>query len=248
MSDRTWTRRIALTAAAGGFALALAAAPFAPNGDFPGFAPNAALAKGGGDNGANNSGGRGGGNGQGHGKGGSAPGRLISDSAGDGEDGPGHGHGLALGHDKDAVSGVQGGGSILHPENHGPISSMLGRLNAAHASPNAMEHAAAFSTVGRLATYIDLLEEGEIVAAAAELLAVANKDVANIDSIESVESTEAATVVREVNSLLGVTVGSTGEATASSGEATISQVDEEELIRVFAGGEVGGGLGSTSEE
>ena len=238
MSDRTWTRRIALTAAAGGVALALAAAPIAPNGEFPGFAPNAALAKGGGDNGADHSGGRGGGNG-----GSGAPTFVDSDADSHGKGHTGHGNG----HSKDAVSGLQGG-SVLHPENHDVTSSMLGRLNAAHASPNAMAHAAAFSTVGRLATYIDLLEEGEIVAAATELLAVANKDVANIDSIESVESTEAATVVREVNSLLGVTVGSTGEATASSGEATISQVDEEELIRVFAGGEVGGGLGSPSEE
>ena len=198
MSDRTWTRRIALTAAAGGFALALAAAPLAPGGEFPGFTPSAVLAKGGGDNGADHSGGRGGGNGHGKGGlGGSAPGQVISTSAVGGEDGPGHGHGLALGHDKDAVSGVQGGGSVLHPENHGVISSMLGSLNAAHAIANGNTNDNLNSKVGQISAYMESFNTGDIPAAAEDLIAASNRDLESLDT-DTVED-----VVGGVNDLLG---------------------------------------------
>ena len=199
MSDRSWTRRIALTAAAGGFALALTAAPLAPGGEFPGFTPSAALAKGGGNNGAGN----GGGNGRGHGKGGlggSAPGQVISNSAVGGEDGPGHGHGLALGHDKDAVSGVQGGGSVLHSENHGVISSMLGSLNAAHAIANGNTNDNLNSKVGQISAYMESFNTGDILGAAEDLIAASNRDLESLDT-DTVED-----VVGGVNDLLGTNV------------------------------------------
>ena len=251
MSDRTWTRGIALTAAAGGFALALVAAPLAPNGDLSGFTPNAALAKGGGNNGADNSGGRGGGNGNGHGQGGSAPGQVISNSAAGGEDGPGHGHGLALGHDKDAVSGVQGGGSVLHPENHGVISSMLGSLNAAHASNRAKEvqlqhmlDGKSPSTVGYIAAYEAAIAEANVLGSGAvgydaaisdavgNLLSAANKEVGTLEDAEA--------VVQEVNSLLDTGVVSTTE----EGSTTTESVVAEGFLAGSLAGEIGGGAGS----
>ena len=201
MSDRTWTRRIALTAAAGGFALALVAAPLAPNGDLSGFTPNAALAKGGGDNGADNSGGRGGGNGNGHGQGGSAPGQVISNSAAGGEDGPGHGHGLALGHDKDAVSGVLSCHNGSHPDNHGALASLLGSLNAAHAIANGNTNDNLNSKVGQIRAYMDAFntaETAEDISDVAEaLIAASNRD------LESMDTDTVQDVVGGVNDLLG---------------------------------------------
>ncbi len=221
MWDRSWTRRIALTAAAGGVALALTAAPFAQNGEFPGFAPNAALAKGGRDTGADNSGGRGGGNGHGQGQGGSAPGRLISNSAVDGEDGPGHGHGLALGHDKDAVSGVQGGGNVLHPVNHGALASLLGSLNAAHAIANGNTNDNLNSKVGQIRLYMELFNDyaeggdttvGEVADA---LITASNKDLTTMN-LEDVES-----VVSGVNDLI-----EDSEVGVSSEEVSITSEEE----------------------
>ena len=223
MSDRTWTRRIALTAAAGGFALALAAAPFAPNGDFPGLAPNAALAKGGGDNG--------GGNGRGHGKGGlggSAPGQVIRTSADDGEDGPGHGHGLALGHDKDAVSGVQGGGSVLHPVNHGTRASLLGSLNAAHAIANGNTNDNLNSKVGQILEYMKLFneyaegEEGTTVGDVADaLITASNKDLTSMELVE-IES-----VVSGVNDLI-----ENNEVGITSEEVSITSEEEAVALEI----------------
>ncbi len=230
MSVRTWTRRIALTAAAGGVALALAAAPLAPGGEFLGFAPNAALAKGGGDNGAENSGDRGGG--KGHGKGGSAPGRLISNSAGDGEDGPGHGHGLALGHDKDAVSGVQGSNIVLHPENRGALASMLGSLNAAHAIANGNTNDNLNSKVGQIRVYMDAFDDyiadpsdANLEAVANALIAASNKDLTSME-LEDVES-----VVSGVNDLIednGVGITSEEVSITSEEEAVALKIKSPE--------------------
>jgi len=192
MSDRTWTRRIALTAAAGGFALALVAAPLAPGGEFPGFTPSAALAKGGGNNGAGN----GGGNGRGHGQGGSAPGQVISNSAAGGEDGPGHGHGLALGHDKDAVSGVLSSHNGSHPDNHGALASLLGSLNAAHAIANGNTNTNPNSRVGQIRAYMIELDSGTFETAADALIAASNKDLTSMD-IDDIKS-----VVSGVNDLI----------------------------------------------
>lgn len=189
MLDRSGLRRIALAAAAGGVALALVAAPIAPGG---------ALAKGASDNGVENSDGRAGGNGQGQGQGnnglgGSGP--VIGNSGVGGEGGPGNGHGLGL--DNDAVSGVDVSANGTHPVNHGALASMLGRLNAAHASPNAMENAAPHSAVGLTAQYYDALAADELDDAASLLADLANKQVAE---------EEVAAVVQAYNGLLGIEV------------------------------------------
>ena len=195
MLDRSWTRRIALAAIAGGVALALVAAP---------FAPGAALAKGASDNGVEHSDGRAGGNGHGSngGSSGSAPGLVIGNSGVGGEDGPGNGHGLALGHDKDAVSGVDVGANGIHPANHGATSSMLGSLNAAHAIANGNTNDNLNSKVGQITAYMDLFNNyaergvttvGEVADA---LITASNKDLTSMELVD-VES-----VVSGVNDLI----------------------------------------------
>lgn len=49
----------------------------------------------------------------------------------------------------------QGVNSQSSSENHGSLASALGNLNAAHASPTALEHAAEGSIVGLLAAYAE---------------------------------------------------------------------------------------------
>ncbi len=186
MSDRTWTRRIALTAAAGGFALALAAAPLAPGGEFPGFALNAALAKGGGDNGADKGGGKGG-------KGGKKTSTLVDPAA----DSHGKGHtGRGNGHSKDAVSGVLGSHNGSHPDNHGALASLLGSLNAAHAIANGNTNTNPNSRVGQIRAYMIELDSGTFETAADALIAASNKDLTSMD-IDDIKS-----VVSGVNDLI----------------------------------------------
>ena len=207
-----------LTAAASLLTLALVALPAVPSLDGVSLDGTAAYAKGG--NGGGNAGGKGGRGGKG-GKGGASI-VLLTDSHGKGHTGQGNGH------SKDAVSGVHVSHNGSHPDNHGALASLLGRLNAAHASPNALANAAEHSAVGRLANYVAFLGAGDIDLATAELLAVANKDVA--------DTGEATLVVREVNGLVGVTVG-------GGAEDTITSTEEGDLIQGFAEGDVGGGLG-----
>ena len=77
---------------------------------------------------------------------------------------------------------------------HAKVSaSSLGRLNAAHASPQALANAASNSTVGRIAAYRAAIEEDDLTAAADVLAALSNKPV-------SAES------VRAFNELLGVSL------------------------------------------
>jgi hypothetical protein len=85
--------------------------------------------------------GNGGGNGNGNGGG---------NGNGDG-DGNGNGHaavGTGVGGNVGAVSG-----STASPTSEGSIASMLGALNAAHASKTALSHAHPTSRVGRIAAY-----------------------------------------------------------------------------------------------
>ena len=194
MLDRSWMRRIALAAAAGGVTLALAVAPFTPGGEFPGFAPNAALAKGGGDNGADHGGGKGGG------KGGKGASTLV-DSEGDSH---GKSHtGRGNGHRKDAVSGVDAGAEGFHPANHGELTSMLAGLNAAHAIANGNTNDNLNSKVGQVSAYMaafnDYAEGGATTVGevADALLTASNKDLEamNTDTVEG--------VVGGVNDLLG---------------------------------------------
>lgn len=195
MLERSWMRRIALAAVAGGVTLAFAAAPVTPGGEFPGFVPNAALAKSGGDNGADHSGGKGGGKG---GKGGKGATNLVGSEG----DSHGKGHtGRGNGHRKDAVSGVDAEG--FQPANHGELTSMLGSLNAAHAIANGNTNDNLNSRIGQVSAYMEAFNDyaaggattvGEVADA---LLTASNKDLEamNTDTVEG--------VVGGVNDLLG---------------------------------------------
>ena len=229
MLDRSWMRRIALAAAAGGVALALVAAP---------IAPGAALAKNSGSNGADHSGGKGGGKGHGKGHGGNsssgAPNLVDRDSHGKGHTGHGKGH------SKDAVSGVQGSDEL----EDGATPNMLGRLNAGHASPNAMANAASHSAVGLTAQYYDALAAGDEDVAAGFLADLANKEA---------EEDEIAAIVEAYNDLLGIEVDNenpdpvTSEPGLNDYEGfKISQDTEDDLIEAAVieyESEIGGGLG-----
>jgi hypothetical protein len=180
--------RIFRSPAVAGLALVLAALPVAPESGTPGFDGAAALANPGGGNGGGHGGGHGGGKG---GKSRSAaptdrtagPGKATSKgpAKGPGRGGRSSGRGLALGHDKDrdAVSGL--GHAFGHDDDdatkHGLTASSLGRLNAAHASATAREHAAPHSAVGLIGQYADAIAAGDLEAAAAALAAAANKDI-----------------------------------------------------------------------
>jgi hypothetical protein len=72
-------------------------------------------------------------------------------------------------------------------------AASLGRLNAAHASAQAMQNAAPNSTVGRINSYKTALEDGKLDDAAEALAGVSNKAVT-------------AEAVRSLNDLLGITV------------------------------------------
>ena len=197
MLDRSWMRRIALAAVAGGVTLAFAVAPVAPGGEFPDFVPNAALAKSGGDNGADHSGGKGGGKG---GKGGKGATNLVGSEG----DSHGKGHtGRGNGHRKDAVSGVDAGAEGFHPANHGELTSMLASLNAAHAIANGNTTDNLNSKVGQVSAYMEAFNDyaqggGTTVGEVADaLLTASNKDLEamNTDTVEG--------VVGGVNDLLG---------------------------------------------
>jgi len=222
MLDRSWMRGIALAAAAGGVALALAAAPFAPGGEFPGFAPNAAPAKSAGDNGADHSGGRGGGNGHGKGKGGDDTTTLASpegDSHGKGHTGRGNGH------SKDAVSGVLSSHNGSHPQNHGALASTLGGLNAAHAIANGNTNDNLSSKVGQINAYMEAFNSGDIVGAADALIAASNKGLSSME-IDDIES-----VVSGVNDMIvdnGVVTTSDEEGITSEEAAVAAEIKSRE--------------------
>jgi hypothetical protein len=200
MLDRSWRRRIAFATAAGGVALALAAAPIAPDGELPGFALKVALAKAGGDKGGNgadkgNKGGKKGG------AGGAGATILVNT-----EDSHGKGHtGKGNGHRKDVVSGVLSSHNGPHPENHGALTSLLGSLNAAHAIANGNTNDNPNSRVGQIWVYVDRYgeisdpEDGDAVDEAAQALTDAwNKDTKITDNAS------VTTVVDGVNDLLGI--------------------------------------------
>jgi hypothetical protein len=86
-------------------------------------------------------------------------------------------------------------------DNHGSLASALGNLNAAHASPTALEHASDNSIVGLLAAYAEAVEGGLTEEEQQqELGAISNKSYEDPE-LGDVVDTE---VVTEVNSLLGV--------------------------------------------
>ncbi len=136
-----------------GLAAALVAAPVGVQDNIASFHEKSAFAAPGGNNGNGGGNGHANGHGNGHGNG-KGPGNSASASAhggsGPGKSGsaPGHGgtgHGQAVGHD--AVSGVSSHSGHLN----GISASALGNLNAAHASAQAFDNAAADSMVGEIA-------------------------------------------------------------------------------------------------
>jgi hypothetical protein len=142
---------------------------------------NEAFAKGG--NGSGGGGGNGPGNGAGNGGGnGNGGGPSASASAG-----PGNGHGNSNGHGEGTASIGFGG------ENGDADASVIGSLNAAHASPNALAHASRNSRVGAIAAYSEAVQVNDIDAAAAAFSDAANKDDGIVEN-----------VVHAVNSLLGI--------------------------------------------
>lgn len=127
------------------------------------------------------------------------------------KNGNGNGNGNANGHGK----GLGASADFESSHYHGAKANKLGRLNAAHASPNARLHAAPNSAVGQIAAYelaateaISSYKEGSMSYAelmetlAEELAAAANKPVDE-------------EVVAAVNNLLGI------EAPEESPEETI---------------------------
>ncbi|HME83756.1 MAG TPA: hypothetical protein VKG91_04190 [Roseiarcus sp.] len=94
-------------------------------------------------NGGGNGNGNGGGNGNGNG-GGNGNGDGDGNGNGHAAAGPGTGVGASVG----AASASTGS-----PSSQGSIASMLGALNAAHASKTALSHAHPTSRVGRIAAY-----------------------------------------------------------------------------------------------
>ncbi len=148
-------RRIALVLTTFGIAIALGAAPIGLQGAGFLLDGKSALAAPG--------------NGKGHGRGqgpGNSTSLSVQGGSGPGRSGsaPGHGgtgHGQAVGHD--AVSGVSS-----HTHLNGLSASDLGNLNAAHASAQAFENAAANSMVGAIAaaveaSFVDVPDDDEFV-------------------------------------------------------------------------------------
>lgn len=120
--------------------------------------PHAAYAKSGNGNGNGNGGGngngKGGGNGNGNGNGGKSTGGGSESSAGSTSD-----TGAAAAPDATAGKSKSKKKSAL--DALGLSASELGALNAAHANPNALKHAAPNSRVGRIAAYRDAVLAGE---------------------------------------------------------------------------------------
>lgn len=166
-------------------ALAFSIAPVGLDDDFT-PETKAAFAKGKGS-GSSSSGGRGGSNRGGGNRGGS------SSSSGSNQDLV-HGNGNSNSQNKGANA------DSAH-DNHGSLASALGNLNAAHASPTALEHASDNSIVGLLAAYAEAVEGGLTEEEQQqELGAISNKSYEDPE-LGDVVDTE---VVTEVNSLLGV--------------------------------------------
>ncbi len=116
--------------------------------------PHASAHGGGGGGGGDGGGGGGGGNGGGGNGGGADHGgadhagadHAGADHGGNAGTAAASGHGA---HSADVSAGSHGRGSA----SHGQLSSALGALNAAHASPVALAHASPTSKVGQIASY-----------------------------------------------------------------------------------------------
>lgn len=169
---------------AGFIAVALSVAPFGLDDN---FAPETktAFAKGKGS-GSSSSSGRGGSNRGGGSRGGS------SSSSGSDQDlvkGSGNGQG------KGQSNSLNADGD---PNAHGKLASSLGNLNAAHASPTALEHASGDSIVGLLAAYAEAVYNGDPEYDEPSEQQVKLGEISNKTNGDPVDQT----VVDEVNNLL----------------------------------------------
>ena len=145
MREEHWKRGIALTAAAGGMALALVAAPVSPDFGTLSLDPATAAAKGGQGEA------RSGGHGNRGGQGGGAT-NFVS-----GQSNPGHG-GTPPGQAKNGVDGVSGVSPISGHLANGITADQLKHYNAAHASAMGLSHASDNSIVGMLGNYAESLD------------------------------------------------------------------------------------------
>lgn len=195
-------RTIGFLAATGLVAIALCAAPIGLGSDLMPHG-TAAFAKG---KGSGNSGGRGGGHG---GRGGGHGASSDSDFEKFGDNGKANG---AAAFDDDDAGGKGKGrtkndaGAFGDEEDlsTGEKASALGNLNAAHASPTALEHASENSIVGMLGAYAKAVDDHTLDSEDDQrtaLGAISNK--AEYDSSLGADAVDAE-VVNEVNSLLGV--------------------------------------------
>ncbi len=152
MREEHWKRGIALTAAAGGMALALVAAPVSPDFGTLSLDPATAAAKGG--QGESRSDGHGNRGGNGGGQGGGATNFVSGDAN------PGHG-GTPPGQAKNGVDGVSGVSPTAgHLIVDGITADELKHYNAAHASAMGLSHASENSIVGMLGNYAEYLDDG----------------------------------------------------------------------------------------
>lgn len=148
--------------------LALAAAPVGLNGQIT-LMSKTALAAAGGNGGGGGGGGGNGGNGGGGGSGGNGGGgggaagdhgnSADHSNAGDhgAANGGGHGNSGNAGNSGSSAGFDSNGRGAKGSASQGQLASASGALNAAHASPNALAHAAPGSRVGQIATYDRLM-------------------------------------------------------------------------------------------
>jgi len=160
---------------------------------------NTAAAKGagggaGGGNGGGNGGGHGnaGGNGHGHG----------AEAAGFGSHGPSHGN--AYGHSEDKAADKAAEKAEKAEAHSAGSYGLKGNLNAAHASPTAMAHAAPHSMVGLIADYKAALMDavnGTMTSVNHEPITTMDEAIAALETFSNKEVTEE--VVDAVNEILG---------------------------------------------
>lgn len=150
MTIRNNTSRNALM-----FACLLAAAPvFSGPALSPGWAvAHAASGGNGGGNGGNGGNGAGNGGNAGNSNAGNAGGAANSHDAATRGNGNGNDNGGKAGGAQANAGNTNGHSSDKGVASSGQMSSALGALNAAHASSNALNHAASGSRVGHIATY-----------------------------------------------------------------------------------------------
>ena len=141
--------------------LALAAAPVALQANFKPMPKTSLAAGGGGGNGGGGVNGGGGGNGGGNGGGAAGDHGNSADHSNAGDhgsaNGAGHGNNGNSGNSASSAGTGTNGRGANGTASQGQLAHASGALNAAHASTNALAHAAPGSRVGQIATYDRLM-------------------------------------------------------------------------------------------